>query len=53
MLSLIFNAFCIYLIIGVGISAYKNLTTRAIILQLFWMAVKWPLDFKSDKSLKK
>ena len=52
MLSLIFNAFAIYLLIGLGIYAYQNLQTRSIIIQLFWMAVKWPLDFKKDKSLK-
>lgn len=52
MLSLIVNAFFIYLIIGIGISAYQNLSTRKVIIQLFWQAVKWPINFKNDKSLK-
>ncbi len=51
MLSLIVNAFGMYLLIGVGISAYKNIESRKTIIKLFWQAVKWPIDFKSDKSL--
>ena len=52
MLSLIANAIVVYLLIGLGVAAYKNPDTRAKLIQLFWMSVKWPLDFKSDKSLK-
>jgi len=41
MLSLIVNAFFIYFIIGICITAYRDLDSRVEIIKIFWKSLKW------------